>query len=521
MDSARAEPMHDKADLNRALQLARAGSNAAALRILEVLLARTPDEPEVLQLIGMVLRSQGKLTEAEQYLRRSLRAAPDRAHVHSNLGNLLAHQQRHAEAIECYRSALAIAPDYADAWYNLGTVALRTGDANTARDALERVVAAQPGIAKAWTALGHAYRALSNLDRSRHAYLQALRADARHRGAHHGLALLARQQRELPTALQHIDRCLESQLLRRRNAPEPRQHPHRHGSIRSGIDGLSSRRGASPRLCRSSSGAQQRDLALWRSCAVPGKPRKRTGARPCCGRPARRSRPSPHPARSRGAGAAASRRSDREGHRERIDAPCTGPRSRQPGRSRRSIRTRAARAGHRSAAAIPAGRCASVHHREPCGRRAGAPRCSTEIDSGRPGRDRLSRRVLATARRCPRARPQRLLSLRANVRPARPSWLFEHRGIQSGSGAGAGASASSAAGARGSVIARRHADSRRPFCDAACRWSMRCERSSRRRSANMCAICRRATIIRCCGGSPWHFASQDPGRSGWRAPAIT
>ena len=191
------------------MQLARAGSNAAALRILEVLLARTPDEPEVLQLIGMVLRSQGKHTEAEQYLRRSLRAAPDRAHVHSNLGNLLAHQQRHAEAIECYRSALAIAPDYADAWYNLGTVALRTGDANTARDALERVVAAQPGIAKAWAALGHAYRALSNPDRSRHAYLQALRADARHRGAHHGLALLARQERELPTALQHIDRCLE------------------------------------------------------------------------------------------------------------------------------------------------------------------------------------------------------------------------------------------------------------------------------------------------------------------------
>jgi uncharacterized protein (TIGR02466 family) len=201
--------MHDKADLSRALQLARAGSNAAALRILEALLARTPDEPEVLQLIGMVLRSQGKLTEAEHYLRRSLRAAPDRAHVHSNLGNLLAHQQRYAQAIECYRSALSIAPDYADAWYNLGIVALRTGDPNTARDALERVVAAQPGIAKAWTALGHAYRALSNLVQSRSAYLQALRADARHRGAHHGLALLARQQRELPTALQHIDRCLE------------------------------------------------------------------------------------------------------------------------------------------------------------------------------------------------------------------------------------------------------------------------------------------------------------------------
>ncbi|HET9445522.1 MAG TPA: tetratricopeptide repeat protein, partial [Steroidobacteraceae bacterium] len=141
--------------------------------------------------------------------RRSLDTAPNRAHVHSNLGNLLAQQQRNEEAIACYRTALAIAPDYADAWYNLGTVALRTGDAFTACDALERVVAIQPGIAKAWAALGHAYRELSKPDRARNAYTLSLRADARHRGAHHGLALLACQERDLPAALQHIDRCLE------------------------------------------------------------------------------------------------------------------------------------------------------------------------------------------------------------------------------------------------------------------------------------------------------------------------
>lgn len=201
--------MQDKAELSQALQLARGGRNAAALTILQTLLARTPAEPEVLHLTGMVLRAQGKLTEAEQYLRRSLHAAPDRAHVHNNLGNLLAQLQRYAEAIECYRSALSLVPDYADAWYNLGSVTLRIGDAYTARDALERVVAAQPGIAKAWAALGHAYRALSNPEQARSAYQQALRADARHRGAHHGLALLSRQTRELPAALQHIDRSIE------------------------------------------------------------------------------------------------------------------------------------------------------------------------------------------------------------------------------------------------------------------------------------------------------------------------
>ncbi len=201
--------MHDTADLSRALQMARAGRSAAALEILGALLSRTPGEPEALHLTGMVLRSQGKLTEAEQYLRQSLHAAPGRAHVHNNLGNLLAQQRRHTEAIESYRSAIAIAPDYPDAWYNLGTVALRMGDVRTACDALERAAAVQPDVAKAWAALGHAHRQLGNGEQARVAYLKGLRVDAAHCGAHHGLALLLRQQGDFSTALRHVDRCIE------------------------------------------------------------------------------------------------------------------------------------------------------------------------------------------------------------------------------------------------------------------------------------------------------------------------
>jgi uncharacterized protein (TIGR02466 family) len=208
-DGAWGKPMQDTADLSRALQMARAGRSAAALEILGAVLARTPGEPEALHLTGMVLRSQGNLSEAEQYLRQSVLAAPERAHVHNNLGNLLAQQLRNAEAIDCYRSAIAIAPDYADAWFNLGTVALRTGDARTACDALERAATAQPDVAKVWAALGHAHRQSGNPKQARVAYLQGLRSDAMHRGSHHGLALVLRQQGELDQALQHMDRCIE------------------------------------------------------------------------------------------------------------------------------------------------------------------------------------------------------------------------------------------------------------------------------------------------------------------------
>ena len=202
--------MHDTADLSRALQLARAGRDAAALEILSALLVRTPGEPEALHLTGMVLRSQGKLAEAEQYLRQSVRFAPTRAHVHNNLGNLLAQQQRNAEAIDCYRRAITLAPDYVDAWYNLGTVALRSGDAQTARDALERAATARPDLLKARAALGHAQRQLGNREQARAAYLQTLRADRDHLGAQHGLALLLRQEGDLAAALQSIERCVQA-----------------------------------------------------------------------------------------------------------------------------------------------------------------------------------------------------------------------------------------------------------------------------------------------------------------------
>ncbi|HKS57528.1 MAG TPA: tetratricopeptide repeat protein [Steroidobacteraceae bacterium] len=200
--------MHDTADLSRALQLARAGRHSAALEILGAVLTRTPGEPEALHLTGMVLRAQGRLTEAEQCLRRSLLAAPARAHVHNNLGNLLAQQRRNAEAIDSYRQAIALAPDYADAWFNLGTIALRTGAARTALDALERAAATQPDAAKTWAALGHAHRQLGNTAQAREAYLRGLRCDPRHSGSHHGLALALRQQGELSEALRHMDLCI-------------------------------------------------------------------------------------------------------------------------------------------------------------------------------------------------------------------------------------------------------------------------------------------------------------------------
>jgi Flp pilus assembly protein TadD len=76
--------MHDTAELSRALQLARSGGNVAALQILNALLTRTPGEPEALHLTAMVLRSPGKLTEAEQLLRQSAQAAPTRPHIHNS-----------------------------------------------------------------------------------------------------------------------------------------------------------------------------------------------------------------------------------------------------------------------------------------------------------------------------------------------------------------------------------------------------------------------------------------------------
>ena len=182
-------------------------TRAAAL--LQDLLSLHPEQPDALQLLGIIRRMQGQNREAEDLYRRSLKANPRQPFVHHNLGNLLATENRLDEAVEEQRAAIKQKQDYLEAHHALGSLYFRKGafaDAEKSyRNALKinsTYMPARQNLAAVLTELGRPQDAEIVLSRA----LAEKPADPRQVAAlEHNLALALKTQRRYDEALKLFD----------------------------------------------------------------------------------------------------------------------------------------------------------------------------------------------------------------------------------------------------------------------------------------------------------------------------
>jgi thioredoxin-like negative regulator of GroEL len=112
--------------MSRAATLAAAATAFAAGRLgdaevaYRTILARDPDDAEVLSNLAAVLNATDRAGDAEMACRAALRRRPRYWAALANLGNALHRQQRHDEAVNAYHAALEENPRHAPAWTNLG-----------------------------------------------------------------------------------------------------------------------------------------------------------------------------------------------------------------------------------------------------------------------------------------------------------------------------------------------------------------------------------------------------------------
>src|SRR5690242_9762663 len=118
----------------QAADLIRHGRWQEADQILARVLAAHPDEPDGLQLLGLVREHQGRLTDAEQLLRQSLAARPKQPHVQVHLGRILAEAGKHREAIDLLQAAVQAQPDLFDGLVVLAQVQVTVGDLASAEE---------------------------------------------------------------------------------------------------------------------------------------------------------------------------------------------------------------------------------------------------------------------------------------------------------------------------------------------------------------------------------------------------
>jgi len=196
--------------LAEAIRRRQSGDWNRAAAICADILARRPDDPAALQMLGMMAFEAGRPDAALELLRHAVAAAPGVARLWTDLGRVLRSQGCIREALECFRCAAELEPQSAEAQNNVGNALRELGLAEQALAPLERALELRPDFPEAVLNLAGVLEALGRLDEAA-AHLSALLernpdfAEARTNLGN----LLARQGR-LHEALRQLERAVRN-----------------------------------------------------------------------------------------------------------------------------------------------------------------------------------------------------------------------------------------------------------------------------------------------------------------------
>jgi len=187
-----------RANLDEAIRSHKAGHFAAAEVVYRKLPYATPENPDALHFLGVLLHQTRRTEEGVALVRRALAVAPEYVDAWSNLGNLYKESEHLAEAETAYRQALALDPNHAASWNNLGVVLRARCAFDESVAAFRRAIEISPTFASACLNFGNALRVSGRLKEAISAYRQALALDSRNVQAHYrlGNALYLTGERE-------------------------------------------------------------------------------------------------------------------------------------------------------------------------------------------------------------------------------------------------------------------------------------------------------------------------------------
>ncbi|KMY66545.1 hypothetical protein AAU61_15490 [Desulfocarbo indianensis] len=182
-------------------------------------LGLTPEEPNLLNSLGVCYGHLGQMDKAMAYFERALQAASQDFMAHYNLGYALMAQGRLSEARQRLEASLELQPEHADTLFQLGRLAQGEGRLTEALDLFTRASQRQECRPAVHRHLGEALAAAGRLSEAEEAFHKAVKVnpgDAAalaslaemylHRNANLEIALsLARKARELePGAARHL-----------------------------------------------------------------------------------------------------------------------------------------------------------------------------------------------------------------------------------------------------------------------------------------------------------------------------
>lgn len=165
------------AALDRAIEQHQAGDVAAAEAAYRAILQASPDEPDALNLLGLLLQDRGQLDDAIALIERALELDADFPEALTNLARAKHAIGAFEAALACASRAAELDPALAEAHHQYGRTLLDLMRDTEALAPLEKAVELAPGSADHLVALGTARLRLHDVKGAVDAYEAVLRLD--------------------------------------------------------------------------------------------------------------------------------------------------------------------------------------------------------------------------------------------------------------------------------------------------------------------------------------------------------
>jgi predicted TPR repeat methyltransferase len=176
--------------LQRAIEAHKAMRFEEAAEGYRGILASSPNDPDALNFLGMLMAHKGDPTAALPLLVQSVTAAPANPHAWINLGTTQVVLGNNEEGASAFTKATEVAPEMPMAWYNLGVALGRCGRPREGASALHRVLKLQPGYVPAYRALAAVLHGLGSFAESAEVFREWLQYEPHNPMAQHMLAAL-------------------------------------------------------------------------------------------------------------------------------------------------------------------------------------------------------------------------------------------------------------------------------------------------------------------------------------------
>lgn len=173
------------------------------------LLALKPNDPDGLELAGMLAHHSGDSDAAIELIRRAISLNSLNARYFNDLGLVLDTRGRADEAISAFQQAISLQSDYVEALNNLGTCLRRKGKLKEAIDAYRRAVACAANFSVGHYNLANALREQRMLDDAITSYRRAIELQPDFAAAYSNLGVAYKDAAQIAESLEVTRRALE------------------------------------------------------------------------------------------------------------------------------------------------------------------------------------------------------------------------------------------------------------------------------------------------------------------------